>query len=59
MPLCRWTGVKALIAAQSRWTTVAGDIDCFQTRLGVRISPNQFAYEALRALEHGFDLLRT
>jgi hypothetical protein len=33
VPLCRWTGVKALIAAQSRWTAVAGDIDCFQTQL--------------------------
>ena len=25
VPLCRWTGVKALIAAQSRWTAVAGN----------------------------------
>jgi hypothetical protein len=33
VPFCRWTGVKALIAAQSRWTAVAGDIDCFETRL--------------------------
>src|SRR3984893_4299666 len=33
VPLCRWTGVKALIAAQSRWTAVTGDIDCFETRL--------------------------
>ena len=27
VPLCRWTGVKALIAGQTRWTVVAGDID--------------------------------
>jgi Transposase DDE domain group 1 len=33
VPCCRWTGVKAVIAAQSRWTAVAGDIDCFETRL--------------------------
>jgi DDE family transposase len=33
VPFCRWTGVKALIAAQSRWTAVAGYIDCFETRL--------------------------
>jgi len=33
VPLCRWTGVKALIAAQARWTAVAGDIDGFETQL--------------------------
>jgi len=33
VPLCRWTGVKALIAAQARWMAVTGDIDCFETRL--------------------------
>src|SRR6516225_7961346 len=33
VPLCRWTGVKALIAAQARWMAVTGGIDCFETRL--------------------------
>ena len=37
VPLCRWTGVKALIAAQARWTAVAGDIDCFETRLELAV----------------------
>jgi len=36
VPLCRWTGVKALSAAQARWTAVTGDIDCFETRRWVR-----------------------
>src|SRR5258708_29294123 len=25
VPTCRWTGVKALIAAQAQWTMVTGD----------------------------------
>jgi Transposase DDE domain group 1 len=33
IPFCKWTGVKALITAQARWTTVAADIDCFETQL--------------------------
>jgi hypothetical protein len=37
VPLCRWTGVKALIAAQARWTAVAGDIDGFQTQLELAV----------------------
>jgi hypothetical protein len=37
VPLCRWTGVKALIAAQSQWTAVAGEIDCFETRLELAV----------------------
>ena len=37
VPLCRWTGVKALIAAQSQWTAVAGDIDGFETRLELAV----------------------
>ena len=37
VPLCRWTGVKALIAAQSRWMAVTGDIDCFETRLELAV----------------------
>ena len=37
VPWCRWTGVKALIAAQSRWTAVAGDIDGFETRLELAV----------------------
>jgi hypothetical protein len=35
--LCRWTGVKALIAAQSRWTVVTGEIDCFETQLELAV----------------------
>src|SRR6202023_897776 len=37
VPLCRWTGVKALITAQARWTAVTGDIDCFETRLELAV----------------------
>ena len=37
VPLCRWTGVKALIAAQARWMAVTGDIDCFETRLELAV----------------------
>ena len=37
VPFCRWTGVKALVAAQARWTAVAGDIDCFETRLELAV----------------------
>jgi len=33
VPFCQWTGVKALVAAQPRWTAVAADIDGFETRL--------------------------
>jgi hypothetical protein len=33
VPFCRWIGVKALVAAQSRWTAVAADIDGFETQL--------------------------
>ncbi len=33
VPFCQWTGVKALVAAQSRWTAVAADIDGFETQL--------------------------
>jgi hypothetical protein len=29
--------VKALSAAQSRWTAVTGDIDCFETRLELAV----------------------
>jgi len=29
--------VKALIAAQSRWMAVTGDIDCFETRLELAV----------------------
>ena len=36
VPLCRWIGVKALIAAQARWTAVTGDIDCFEPGLSWR-----------------------
>ena len=33
VPFCKWTGVKALVAAQSCWSAVAADIDCFETQL--------------------------
>lgn len=35
VPFCKWTGVKALVAAQSRWSAVATDIDCFESRLAL------------------------
>jgi DDE family transposase len=35
VPFCKWTGVKALIAAQAGWSTVAADLDCFETRLAL------------------------
>jgi len=37
LPFCRWTRVKALIAAQAQRTTVAGDIDGFETQLELAI----------------------
>lgn len=37
VPFCQWTGVKALVAAQSRWTAVTTDIDCFETRLALTV----------------------
>jgi hypothetical protein len=37
VPLGRWTGVKALSAAQACWTLVTGDIDCFETRLELAV----------------------
>ena len=33
VPFIKWTGVKALVAARSRWTAVTADIDCFETQL--------------------------
>jgi Transposase DDE domain group 1 len=35
VPFTTWTGVKALVAAQSRWCTVTADIDCFETQLAL------------------------
>ena len=35
VPFSQWTGVKALVAAQSRWSTVTAEIDCFETRLAL------------------------
>lgn len=35
VPFCKWTGVKALVAAQSCWSAVAADIDCFETQLAL------------------------
>jgi hypothetical protein len=37
VPLCRWTGVKALITTQAQWMAVTGDIDCFETRLELAV----------------------
>jgi len=37
VPFIKWTGVKALVAVQSRWSAVAADIDCFQTRLALAV----------------------
>jgi hypothetical protein len=37
VPFSRWTGVKALSAAQARWTAVAGDIDGFETQLELAV----------------------
>jgi Transposase DDE domain group 1 len=33
VPFCQWTGVKALVTAQRRWSAVSADIDGFETRL--------------------------
>jgi hypothetical protein len=35
VPFCQWTGVKALVGTQSRWSAVAADIDCLETRLAL------------------------
>lgn len=35
VPFCQWTGVKALVAAQSHWSPITADIDCFETRLAL------------------------
>jgi hypothetical protein len=35
VPFCKWTGLKALVAAQSCWSAVATDVDCFETRLAL------------------------
>jgi Transposase DDE domain group 1 len=32
---CQWTGVKALVAAQSHWSPITADINCFETRLAL------------------------
>jgi hypothetical protein len=37
VPLSRWTGVKALIAAQTQWMAVTGDIDGFETQLELAV----------------------
>ena len=52
VPLCRWTGVKALIAAQARWTAVAGDIDCFETRLELAVWGLQLRVAVYRKRVH-------
>ena len=33
VPFCQWTGVKALIAAQSDWSAIDPQISCFESRL--------------------------
>jgi Transposase DDE domain group 1 len=35
VPFCQWTGVKALVAAQSHWSSISADINCFETRLAL------------------------
>jgi hypothetical protein len=35
VPFSQWTGIKALVAAQSRWSTVTAELDCFETRLAL------------------------
>jgi len=37
VPFCQWTGVKALVTAQARWTAVAADIDGFETQLELAV----------------------
>jgi hypothetical protein len=52
VPFCRWTGVKALIAAQAQWTTVAGDIACFETQLELAIGGLQLRVVVYRKRVH-------
>ena len=33
VPFAKWTGIRALVAAQRRWSPVAASIECFETRL--------------------------
>ena len=33
VPFSKWTGIRALVTAQPRWTAVAATIECFETRL--------------------------
>ena len=35
VPCCQWTGVEALVAAQSHWSPLTADINCFDTRLAL------------------------
>src|SRR5713101_5310379 len=36
VPFCKWTGVKALVAAQQQWTPVDAEVSGFETRLKLK-----------------------
>ena len=33
VPFSKWTGIRTLVTAQRRWSAVAADIECLETRL--------------------------
>ncbi|MGH7819360.1 MAG: IS1380 family transposase [Candidatus Binatia bacterium] len=35
VPFCKWTGIKALVAAQREWEAVDEKVSCFETRLPI------------------------
>jgi len=37
VPFCQWTGVRAVVAAQKRWTPVQREITCCETRLQLKV----------------------
>jgi Transposase DDE domain group 1 len=37
VPFCQWTGVRAVVAAQKRWTPVTREITCCETRLQLKV----------------------
>src|SRR6266849_4587651 len=36
VPFCKWTGIKALVAAQQQWTPVDSEVSGFETRLKLK-----------------------
>ena len=36
VPFCKWTGIKALVAAQQQWTPVDAEVSGFETRLQLK-----------------------